>query len=155
MIKYLMKKQFKLRRYSLNEHYFNEIHDNDKAYLLGFIAADGCIYENRLIIAQSGNDGRILLEWFKNKLNSTHILYIRYAKKPTHKNSHILTITSPQIVEDLNKHGIIRNKKYKLCFPKTLNLEFLKPYIRGYFDGDGCVGIYIEKKIKKNIILNS
>lgn len=31
--------------YSFNENYFNEIDCADKAYLLGFICADGCLYK--------------------------------------------------------------------------------------------------------------
>lgn len=145
-----MKKQFKLRKYSINENYFNYIDDNVIAYILGFISADGGIFKNQLTIAQSGNEGKILLEWIKNKLNSNHAILLRKGKKITHRDAHILTITSPQIIKDLKKFNIIENKKYNFNFPDLLDLKYLKSYIRGYFDGDGCVGIYHEKRIKNN-----
>ena len=143
-----MKKQFKLRKYTINENYFNYVGDDICAYILGFISADGGVFKNKLTIAQSGDEGKFLLEWIKNKLDSNHILYIRESKKIMHKNAHILEITSPQIVEDLKNYNIIENKKYNFEFPDLLDLKHLKSYIRGYFDGDGCVGIYNEKKIK-------
>ena len=34
------------KKYKLNEHCFDEIDTEEKAYWLGFIAADGCVYKN-------------------------------------------------------------------------------------------------------------
>jgi intein/homing endonuclease len=150
MIKYMMKRQFRMRKYSANENYFNVINDDAGAYLLGFISADGGVYKNKLTIAQSGDNGKLLLEWIKNNLNSTHKLSIRCGKKITHRDAHILTITSPQLISDLRGFNISENKKNNMSFPESLNSKYLKSYIRGYFDGDGCVGVYIEKKIKNN-----
>jgi len=145
-----MKKQFKLRKYKINENYFNIIDSENKAYILGFISADGGVKDKVLTIAQSSKNGEILLEWIKNELNSNHILYLRKRKKITHNDAYILQITSPQIIEDLNKYNILENKKYNNEFPNLLNIKYFKQYIRGYFDGDGCVGIYYEKKKKNN-----
>jgi len=145
-----MKKQFKLTKYHINHNYFNNINNDEKAYILGFISADGGVYNNTLTISQSTYKGEILLEWIKNNLDSNHVLYHRKQKKITHNIINVLTITSPQIVEDLQRYNISKNKKYFLEFPNELNLIYFKPYLRGYFDGDGCVGVYNEKKIKNN-----
>ena len=150
-----MKGQFKLRKYNVNENYFNSINNNIGAYILGFISADGGVFNNRLTIAQSGDEGKILLEKIKNKLNSNHTILSRKGKKIAHRDAHVLIITSPQIVKDLKNYNIIKNKKYNFKFPDLLDLKYLKPYIRGYFDGDGCVGIYYEKKERNNKIYNS
>ena len=48
------------RKYSLNEDYFENINSNNKAYILGFIYADGSIYGNYLSIRVSAKDVEIL-----------------------------------------------------------------------------------------------
>lgn len=150
-----MKKQFKSIKYYVNNNYFTDINDDIHAYILGFISADGGVYKNQLTIAQSGSEGKCLLERIKIELNSNHILLFRKRKKITHNDMYVLTITSPQIIEDLKKYNIIKNKKYNFEFPNDLNLKYFKSYLRGYFDGDGCVGIYYEKKRKNNKIYQS
>lgn len=52
---------------------------------------------------------------------------------------------------DIN-YNIIPNKTDKLKFAKHLPKEFMKHYIRGYFDGDGCI---CESFSNKNSITKS
>ena len=33
------------RKYNVNDNYFNKIDNEEKAYWLGFLLADGCIHE--------------------------------------------------------------------------------------------------------------
>ena len=57
------------RKYHFNQHYFDNIDSHNKAYLLGFIYADGCINKNNcLSIAVHENDVN-LLEYYKKELN--------------------------------------------------------------------------------------
>ncbi len=44
------------------------------------------------------------------------------------------------LVESLAKHGIIPRKTFKLEPPK-IRRDLVNHWIRGYFDGDGCVSI--------------
>lgn len=134
--------------YDINHNYFNYINNDEKAYILGFIFADGCIHKKVLTIAQSGDKEKNILLWIKEKMESNHILYTKKPKKETHKTTYILSITSPQIINGLKSNGVKENKKYDSEFPTNLNISQFKSFIRGYFDGDGCVGIYNEKKIK-------
>ena len=48
------------RKYSLNEKYFDSINTEDKAYILGFICADGYIAKDRIVIAIAKKDIQIL-----------------------------------------------------------------------------------------------
>ena len=41
------------RKYSLNEHYFDDINTPNKAYILGFFYADGCNIMNKSTVAMS------------------------------------------------------------------------------------------------------
>lgn len=53
--------------------------------------------------------------------------------------AYVLQIGSKDIFNDLkNRFGIIQNKSLVIKLPKVPK-EFLGDFIRGYFDGDGCV----------------
>jgi intein/homing endonuclease len=41
--------------------------------------------------------------------------------------------------EDLIKHGCIPRKSLVLKFPKTVPIKLLSHFLRGNFDGDGCI----------------
>ena len=47
-----------------------------------------------------------------------------------------MRISRKQLVYDLISHGVIPNKTKCLVFPK-LEQEYIRHFIRGYFDGDG------------------
>ena len=49
-----------------------------------------------------------------------------------------LQLTSRQMVADLALHGIVPRKSRTLPWPAHLG-ELLRPYLLGYFDGDGCM----------------
>lgn len=51
--------------------------------------------------------------------------------------------------EDLSRLGAITNKSLNLKFPdKIIPEKFMRDFIRGYFDGDGCVWNGKRKKMK-------
>ena len=43
------------------------------------------------------------------------------------------------MVKDLEKYGIVRNKTKTVYLPE-LEDKLIKHFIRGYIDGDGCIG---------------
>lgn len=55
---------------------------------------------------------------------------------------------------DLISHGCIPQKSLILKFPE-ISKELIPHFIRGYFDGDGSVGIYNNSSIKKALTLRS
>lgn len=140
------------RKYSLNESYFNEINTPEKAYFLGFIYADGCNFPEgtRLVINLHQQDKHILEE-FQKLLGYNRPLKYKKATKTTYGNSnpqYALTVSSKIISDQLTKLGVVKNKTLILEFPKWLNPDLYSHFIRGYFDGDGCItGVkaYISK----------
>ena len=54
-------------------------------------------------------------------------------------------VTSIKLVHDLIKHGCVENKSLILKAPTTVPKELLHHFIRGYFDGDGCVAFYPDR----------
>lgn len=151
--------------YTKNENYFNVIDTEKKAYFLGLLYSDGTIASNRCLnsgkiilrnqisIALKKEDKHIL-ESFLKELNSNYKIYNieNQFKNSNWKNQVVITITSKQIKSDLIKLGCIPNKTIKLNFPteSIVPNEFLNHFIRGYFDGDGCIWIGNRKEITYN-----
>lgn len=127
-------------KYSLNQHYFDNIDTSNKAYILGLLYADGCNTGRSITISLQEKDKEIL-----NKINlefeSNRPLYFKnYRKKNIkHQNQYSLTIVNKHFTEQLNKWGVIPRKSLKITFPLWLQKELIPHFIRGYFDGDGCI----------------
>jgi hypothetical protein len=125
------------RKYTLNENYFNVIDSKNKAYIIGFIYADGNVYNSYLSFSLSKKDVEIL-KFIASELN--------YSGKIQQKAYARLTVCSKKIINDLNKYGIIENKTYKSKRLPWVPKKYTNEMIRGFFDGDGS--IYKSKKNK-------
>lgn len=121
------------RTSTLNENYFETIDTANKAYYLGFIAADGCNRESRFLEIFISKEDISILESFLLDLESNYQIHIRKEKYAQ------LTIFSRKLMSDLERHGITQRKSLTLEFPKTVPNEFISDFIRGYFDGDGWI----------------
>lgn len=119
------------------------------AYVLGYIYADGSLDDSPYMrgkyvkVASVDKDS---LERLKKWLESEHRIT---EAKPTFiggKICYVLRIGSHKIYDDLFKLGLYPNKSLTVRFPK-IPRKYLSHFIRGYFDGDGC--IYFEKNIGK------
>jgi len=140
-----------VRKYYCNNNYFNNIKTERQAYWLGLIAADGCVMtKNRNIISITlhNNDSNIL-SVFLNDLQSNYPLH--YQKRD--KCCRIL-IESKQIVKDLSIYNIKPQKTFNFRFPNKLNKKLYNHFIRGYFDGDGCIYISKINQIEYSITSN-
>ncbi len=128
------------RKHSVNSAYFNIIDTPDKAYFLGLMMSDGCNTGKSLQISLIDKKPLLLL---KNALEFTGDLY-EYPPYPGTKSKHInyhLSIRSQELVDGLSKNGCVPKKTHILRYPELLP-ELNSHFIRGYFDGDGTVGIY-------------
>lgn len=116
--------------------YFKVIDSDEKAYWLGFIAADGCVFiggrQHTLSIQLQRRD-RHWLERFRD--------IIAPGAKLTDNagpNSTSLSIGSQELVRDLLALGITPRKSNTLEWPKVPEV-FVMPFLCGYFDGDGSL----------------
>ena len=57
-------------------------------------------------------------------------------------------ITSGEMIEDLSKYNIVPNKTHTYTWPQLLPHELAMPFLLGYFDGDGSLSQYSQKKRK-------
>jgi intein/homing endonuclease len=120
-----------------NPRFFSEIDTKDKAYFLGLLMSDGYIltslYNKEVGIALQSEDRYIL-----DKLNN----YVSPRKALSkYKNSYKWKVVSTEMYEDLKQYGITENKSHsEYTYPK-IPKEFDRDFIRGYFDGNGCITI--------------
>ena len=133
--------------HTVNRNYFKQIDSENKAYILGFFYADGYNSGTQASFTQLDQD-RDILDQINKELDSD----INISKKVQKSNNKIidnLTILSKEMCEDLSKLGAIQNKSLNLKFPdKIIPEKFMRDFIRGYFDGDGCVWNGKRKKMK-------
>lgn len=119
--------------------------NEETCYWLGFIAADGCIFEYSgggvgLTIGLNERDKEHLLK-FQNYLNDSRPLYYRSST-----NSYTLTIKQRQLYDLLYSYELRPNKSLELTFPSFLKTENqIKSWIRGYIDGDGSLSVTYVK----------
>lgn len=133
-----------MRKYKLNENYFEKIDSKDKAYFLGLLFADGCNAISRtqkhcsIIISLQEQDKEILQK-FMNIVSPNKPLQL--INNINGQKQYRFVINSKKWSNDLIKLGCVPNKSLVLQFPteKQVPKELQSHFIRGYFDGDGCV----------------
>lgn len=138
------------KRNFVNDDYFEQIDNDEKAYWLGFLYADGCVRIRRekygiLKLKLSSKDIQHI-EKFKEHINSTNNIktldeYYNYKGNRLKTKSSYIEIYSTKMVNDLIKHGCIENKTNNIN-PPNLDDKYIRHFIRGFFDGDGCISIY-------------
>lgn len=138
------------RIYELNEHYFDVIDTQNKAYILGLLYADGCnVISNGCISISLQEQDKYILDWINKEIGSNRpLVFIDYhSKNSNYKNQYRLFISSKYMCDVLNNYGMYQAKSLILSFPEWLNESLYPHFIRGYFDGDGCLS-YDEKRHK-------
>jgi intein-encoded DNA endonuclease-like protein len=134
------------RIYSIDETFFEKIDTEEKAYILGFIYADGYNQTSRsqIRITINKKDIDILEKINKCLKNTKPILYLK-------SNTIVdISINSVKMSKDLEKLGCMQNKTFKLKFPYFIDKSLIRHFIRGYVDGDGCLSITNRKDRPSN-----
>lgn len=121
-----------MRKYTFDYRCFENLTTEAQAYWLGFIMADGCVFNNSLRIELHRRD-RSHLEKFKSFIQFSGEI------KDSHKDCCLIELTHPFLVQDLLQYGIIPNKSKFGKFPQNIPEHLLKHYIRGLIDGDGWI----------------
>lgn len=124
-----------------NERYFQYLDTHTKAYLLGFITADGCIVDNS---NTSGSDtfainihekDRYVLDTLKNEIGNEHPIY----RIPS-KNQVAVRLKSQILCDDLKQYGLSYRKSLTMTdILPNIPEQFRNSFILGYLDGDGWV----------------
>lgn len=145
-----------------NECIFDSIDTEEKAYWLGFIYADGYI---------SNPDKQGINSYhFELSLKNADKEHLRKFNKfmehedPNHVKTNIATTTlapgktflrcrwavnNRHLWETLNNYGCTPSKSHTLQFPNLSifkDKKLIKDFIRGYWDGDGCISNSLKGK---------
>mgnify|MGYP002625860766 CR=1 FL=1 len=68
------------------------------------------------------------------------LFLVKYSEKnPNWQDQYIFSVSSPKMKVDLIRLGAIPNKSLILEFPKDIPNDLIRHFVRGYFDGDGCI----------------
>lgn len=130
------------RKHVFNEAYFSSVDTEEKTYWLGFLMADGHINKekNRMSISLKEDD-KSHLDKFQEAIGSNYKTASKDVISKGHKSRiSTLRINSARMCQDLYNWGVIPNKTGKESMPKLPSwLE--RHFLRGLFDGDGCVSI--------------
>jgi len=121
---------------SVFEHYTQE-----SCYWAGFLAADGCIDVNGTIRIELGGKDKEQVDKFKLFCKSSHSI-----SHNTLKDSYKIGFCSKKIKDDLYfNYSVTVDKTHNLILP-ALTAEQYPHYIRGFFDGDGCITEFFNNR---------
>lgn len=129
--------------YKCNQDYFQVIDSPEKAYWVGFIAADGYLHDKKLGMSLQKSDV-CHLELLCKALGANF-------KFSPFRNAYQLWVGRKKIYQDLKNLGISERKTYSLGGEifDFIPEEFRIAFCHGYFDGDGCVGLN-KNRIRKD-----
>lgn len=129
------------KKYSYNDHFFDIIDTEEKAYFLGLFAADGYNNEKQNCCRISLQEGdKDILEKFVKALASNRPIRFIESKNKKYSNMCEAAVNSKQISRRLKELGCPQAKSLILEFPTEEQVPkyLLRHWIAGLFDGDGC-----------------
>lgn len=128
--------------------YFDAVDCEEKAYWLGFLLADGCIRHNQKTRSY-GVALKLAAKDVEHLVKFACIFNVPI-RRDTRKDSHIsyvCKVNSQYLAEKLISYGMYCRKTY-VDGDELFNhipSDLMNHFIRGIFDGDGCIGIYNYK----------
>lgn len=135
-----------------NQDFFEKIDSELKAYLLGYLVADGCVtIEHRKekpnnpikrVQFQPSIDDLQVITLMRDVIAPNNKLTIVESKRPNRKNTVKLRLANTKLVNDLiTLYSIYPRKTYDKNFKfPTMDKKFRRHFIRGFMDGDGSIG---------------
>lgn len=125
-------------KYTVDGQYFKTIDSGDKAYWLGVLVADGSIWKkggSRFISLCVSDRCDAWLELYRKDLRCTFPLSRHCGNAQVKIYSHV------GMFNDLVRLGMTPRKSLNEVYPPIAPM-WDSDFIRGYFDGDGCVTRY-------------
>lgn len=118
---------------SVISDYFDNIDNLEKAYILGLFAADGNVMDNgRITFGLQARDADAV-RYMRDRIALDIALHV------TSRRSFVsFSVVSRPLAAGLAQWGVIPRKSRCLSWPAELG-DFLRPFLLGYFDGDGSI----------------
>ena len=143
------------RRYNINQDYFETIDTEEKAYWLGFLAADGTIRlrhggaekkkrGSSIVLKLAVKDEHHVDKFQKIFGGESRMTYHRdYTKtrkgEVSFSDNCRVSINSNKLIDDIIDKGVTPRKSATLDKP-NIDSKYYNHFIRGYFDGNGHIG---------------
>jgi hypothetical protein len=129
-------------KFPRNSSFFEKIDTPQKAYWLGFLYADGYISKENAIRISLKKEDEEHLKNFLSAISYTNGT-IKYSQKRNNNKifyQSYISLRDNKMKQDLERNGCFNNKSLVLKFPyKEVPESLYSHFIRGYFDGDGCL----------------
>lgn len=126
-------------------------HDAElKYYFLGFVAADGHVIhkKNEWAVEICVNKYDIgILEKLRDLISPSRPIHPKPHRSKPESNAVRLKLSSRTLVEMIASYIEIEDKTHTLSWPENIPDEFLRHFIRGYFDGDGTVDVTTNQQV--------
>lgn len=150
-----------------SRNYFETIDTYNKAYFLGFIFADGCLFSKKrkkgtshIIRINIAKKDKEILEAFRKEIGYKKDLKILKGKKfispngkeYTRQDQVCLVLDSYEMFTHLENFGLGNRKTYSDLSIPDIDRKYIPAFLRGYFDGDGC--IYTGESTDRNGYIN-
>lgn len=137
-----------IRVYDINEDYFNEVDTPNKAYILGFLLADGAntsdyAHGHYLITLTIHPKDEHILEEIRKEMSMESGIFGVYREK-TDTTYVQIRICNKQLVLRLHELGIVPCKSFITTFPHWLSDDLTPHFLRGLFDGDGSISTALD-----------
>jgi hypothetical protein len=135
------------RIYHLNHGYFSHITTREQAYWLGWLWSDGCVRKrgnSREIILSLQKGDEDVLQRFRGAVGAGYPIRVD-------REAVTLLLTSQQMFADLECYGVIPHKSALATYPH-IGQAFTSDFVRGVFDGDGCITTSVIRQSAVTII---
>jgi alpha-glucuronidase len=122
----------------LHENIFENIDSKEKAYWLGFLAADGNISKTgQLTLQLAEKDLNHLMKFYNFMGGKSKIIKTSTKIKDKIYYGYRVGFRSLKLKNDLEKFNIVSNKSKNLKISQNIPQQFLSSFILGLIDGDG------------------
>jgi intein-encoded DNA endonuclease-like protein len=151
----------KKHKNNFDEQFFSQ-DDPQSFYLAGFIAADGNIRKDKYTLKiELAEEDMQFLQTLKDLLSFQGDLH-KSMTKNSKRNSlwqdttnYYFQCSSKHLVQDLKRFNIVPNKTKIYDFPNWLiDHSLVNHFMRGYFDGDGHIGLRNQNKLRWHLAGN-
>ena len=126
----------------MDETFFDIINTEEKAYFLGLLLADGHNNIKNGIIAIDLQEGDLEILQKLTALIQPDKPIKNYENKYAKVGRNRVVLASRHMSNRLNELGMVQNKSGNLLFIQNISPELIHHFVRGYFDGDGSIGIF-------------
>lgn len=136
-------------KYQCDIYYFDKIDSFDKAYLLGFLCADGFVTNRNEIGIGVAEKDKSIVDFFVQQLKTNKpISYIEKTKAIE------IRIQNNYLAMRLKELGVVPRKSLILNIADVINKAKLTQsqisvFLLGYFDGDGCISLVHRQRDNK------